>query len=97
MDSIKIYSRKKRWYFWVMPEFLSICPNPEKCSAFQLLIDYDIRRYLHNEEGLASNWEWAHGLIDMYYLNGKQVSKLEVKRARFNKNFHNKLEKLVSD
>lgn len=89
---VKVFSRKRANYFWVIPEFLEVCPFPNKLSTFVLLQDYNINRFLHNESERASDFTYF-GMSSGYYLNGKVVSEIQFQQQKF----HNKLEALLED
>lgn len=91
-DYIRITNKWGYW-FYVMPEFIEIVPKYKNISYMSLLIDYDIRDYLHNPDGPAFEDRMFGFEIPTYYLKGKRVSKEQHYAAQF----HTKLEDLLND
>lgn len=79
----------------VKTEFCQNSPNYETTHMFDLLNQFDLIKYLHNETGPA--------LIDHkanqseYFLNGKTVSEEMIKEMQHTQKFNEKLETLLEE
>lgn len=79
----------------VTTEFFNNCAEYEKRDMWDLINQYDLIKYLHNETGPA--------LIDHksqqyeYFINGKTVSEEMIKEMQHTQKFNSKLEDLLNE
>lgn len=93
-DSVRIINKWGKW-FYVLPEFLDVCPGYKKMTGWVLLEDKNIGDYLHNLEGPSRLS--AIGDVPLYYINGKRYNKKEWEALAHNIKFGDKLENLLDD
>lgn len=74
---------------WVKPEFLTLC-DVKTIHLFDMMKDYDLWRYLHNENGPALINHMIKGET-VYILNGKPATEEETQQIKLKEKINTKV------
>ena len=74
----------------VREDYLKTCPNPADFELLDLMGEYKLMESLHNPAGPALRDD--NSGMEVYYINGKELSEDEVKKLKHDQNFYSDLD-----
>lgn len=96
VQKLNLKLNKVSYEWFVSPEFFEQTPTPDiSKSVDDLIISHNILKYTHNPLGYAiKNMDTGY---ESYFLNGIPANKQEVERLKYNSEFADHLDKIITE